>query len=412
MKHFRSLLFLAVLSAGAAAVIGMVFLPTVAAPGDDDTLTAGERKALERQIANTVRERGMLESASTVNLSCRLEGSSTILSLVKDGAKVKKGDPLVTFDDSRLQEQKSVREIEVAIAEAAVKQAKAVLLGRKQEAAARLSAAQLRIRAAELAKASYVAKDGGFALELKIVQGEIEVAQRQAVSAEDALKINSKDVRARAERTAALTALAVAQARKRLLETHTLKEKTAALDADVASAKAEYLGARNQMAESVSESERGLKTQTAELQQAQRKLARVRRQLQYCRITAPRDGVVMHANVSNRRTPAIIIEEGGQVREGQVLLRMPDFQHLQLRVRVHETQVARVRKGQAVKIRFDALPDTPVSGTVKTIADTAVRGEWPNLDLMLYEVVVTIPKPPKSLRIGMSALAEIDVGKE
>jgi HlyD family secretion protein len=105
------------------------------------------------------------------------------------------------------------------------------------------------------------------------------------------------------------------------------------------------------------------------------------------------------------------IEVGSTVRPRQTLLQMPDVKRLQVRVKVHETNAHRVRPRQAVSLRFDAIPDTVFHGTVKSISSFPERGEWPNTDLMLYEVLVTIDKPSPVLKIGMSALAEIRVSQ-
>jgi HlyD family secretion protein len=90
---------------------------------------------------------------------------------------------------------------------------------------------------------------------------------------------------------------------------------------------------------------------------------------------------------------------------------MPDAEKLQVRVRVHESKIARVKKGQPVALRFDALPDSEFGGTVLSVANTPQPGAWPNTDRTTYDVIVSVETPAPQLKIGLTCVAEIDVSK-
>ena len=78
---------------------------------------------------------------------------------------------------------------------------------------------------------------------------------------------------------------------------------------------------------------------------------------------------------------------------------------------MHETRIGQIRKGQPVAIRFDALPDTVVKGTVTLINATPEPVSWLQGDIKKYSVVVAIEESQQKLRLGMTAMAEIDVAK-
>jgi multidrug resistance efflux pump len=406
------------------AGVGVVFLKPAFAPvavddrQDNAELTDAQRKALQERIRNTVRERGMLESADTLEIRCGLDHPSTIVFVVRDGATVTKGDVLLRLDDTKLNDELAIETINVARLTAAVDKAGQTLAGRKAERTATLSAGKLAVRAAELGKTGYLATDGEYQLQLNAADAAIGIAQKRVSTAMVVvkyLKANSRNLgdiaKAETELLAAEHALALEKAKKTLLTKHTLPRTTAEHEAAVAKGEAESLHTTMNATVALSQAEGELQTRKAELRIAQSKRERIDRQLKRCVIAAPRDGVVLHAVTRSRRVESTTIEPGTAVRPRQTLLQMPDVKRLQVRVKVHETNAHRVRPRQAVSLRFDAIPDTVFHGTVKSISSFPERGEWPNTDLMLYEVLVTIDKPSPVLKIGMSALAEIRVSQ-
>ena len=86
-----------------------------------------------------------------------------------------------------------------------------------------------------------------------------------------------------------------------------------------------------------------------------------------------------------------------------------DLTRLQLRVAINETKIANIRRGQPVNIRLDALRDTKVKGRVTRINPFPEPQGFGSGGIKQYGVVVAIIEPPKSIRIGMTAFAEIDV---
>jgi HlyD family secretion protein len=88
---------------------------------------------------------------------------------------------------------------------------------------------------------------------------------------------------------------------------------------------------------------------------------------------------------------------------------MPDMDRLQIRVRVDESNVHRIRKGQPVIVRIDAFPEKTFPGKVVEISDKPDRTSWYRTKDRQFAVVVSIKNPGAPLRLGMTALVEFEV---
>ena len=71
-------------------------------------LTEKVRKA---DLIVSITEDGNVESAHNKDIKCELQGGGTILWLIKDGTVVKKGDELVQFDSSAIEDKISQQKI-------------------------------------------------------------------------------------------------------------------------------------------------------------------------------------------------------------------------------------------------------------------------------------------------------------
>ena len=134
----------------------------------------------------------------------------------------------------------------------------------------------------------------------------------------------------------------------------------------------------------------------------------LREQYIACTIKAERPGLVVYGDGSDRWDPDEIIREGAKVRERQAIITIPDMRHMAVKVRIHESQVKRVRKGMPVKISVDAEPDKALTGEVDNVGvlpDSENRRFNP--DQKVYKTSIKIAGVHDWLKPGMAAEGRI-----
>ena len=121
---------------------------------------------------------------------------------------------------------------------------------------------------------------------------------------------------------------------------------------------------------------------------------------------------MIHANqFSSRGSAAFRVEDGAIVRPRQN--HRPPSRHVPSAAsRFGERNQDRQNpSGQPVSIRLDAFPDTRVRAPSRSRQSVPrASGVWQRR-IKQYGVIVAIIDPPKSIRIGMTAFAEIDISK-
>ncbi|NQV34576.1 MAG: HlyD family efflux transporter periplasmic adaptor subunit [Phycisphaeraceae bacterium] len=98
-----------------------------------------------------------------------------------------------------------------------------------------------------------------------------------------------------------------------------------------------------------------------------------------------------------------IIAEGEAVYQGQALISMPDTAAMVAEIGVHETEVDKVRAGQAATIVMDAFPDEILKGEVLEVAPLPDQSRsFMSPDLKVYKTLVRIDGAHDFLRTRMS----------
>jgi HlyD family secretion protein len=125
-------------------------------------------------------------------------------------------------------------------------------------------------------------------------------------------------------------------------------------------------------------------------------------------IYAPMSGRVTRLNVENGETAIM----GTLNKDAATLLTIADMSVLETKVKVDETDVARISLGDSAVIQIDAFPDTTFIGRVTKISNSAVKSaaqqQQPNADQAVdYEVTIQLLNTPAETRPDFSATAKI-----
>ena len=133
------------------------------------------------------------------------------------------------------------------------------------------------------------------------------------------------------------------------------------------------------------------------------------RQLRACTITATTSGLVAYGNLNaSYNNYSESIQEGATIRLRQTILTIPDMTQMGVSVKVHESQVKKVRIGQPVLVNVDAEPGKILHGKVAELAvlpDSASSRYTPNLKV--YPCTIHIEGTHPWLKPGMNAKVEI-----
>lgn len=332
------------------------------------------------QVVKTFTADGELESSRNVEVTCKVPGGSTILWVVPDGTHVRAGEEVVRFDASALEVRVGEQTIAVAEARAAeiaaerdttaaaisvVEYAEGTFLVQQQECDAALAIARDNLTAAEHSLKSTVGlARRGFATPAQREAGEFSV------------------VRAR-------HALAIASRAKNVLQRYNRPKLLAELEC------------RRDTAQAV------LRSARAKLELEVARLHRFESQLALCSVRAPQDGLAIHANDPNHRSSGVDtpqIEEGAQVHEHQVIVRLPDLKRMQARIVFHESILDHVRPGLPARL---TVRDRELTGVVESVTNQPEPSRRSEAHIKKYSAIVRIEGLAEGLRPGATAEVEL-----
>ena len=136
-------------------------------------------------------------------------------------------------------------------------------------------------------------------------------------------------------------------------------------------------------------------------------LAQVKSALSKTTIYAPMAGRVTRLNVEGGETAIM----GTLNKDAATLLTISDMAVLETKVKVDETDVARIQVGDSAMVQIDAFPDTTFRGRVTKISNSAVKSATAtqaNGDQAVdYEVTIQLLDVPPETRPDFSATAKI-----
>lgn len=141
--------------------------------------------------------------------------------------------------------------------------------------------------------------------------------------------------------------------------------------------------------------------------QSEAALRNARSSLAKTTISAPLSGKVTRLNVEQGETAV----PGTFNKDAALLLTISNMDTLETKVKVDETDVARIAVGDSAIVEIDAFPDTTFVGRVVEIANSSVlnpASSQGNGDQAVdYEVKVQLLNPPPDTRPDFSATAKI-----
>jgi HlyD family secretion protein len=313
------------------------------------------RGSIESAISAT----GTLEPILKVPVGSRVSGN--VLEMYADfNTPVRKGQLIALIDPEQFETQ-------------------------KQQAEAQLRSAKTQITSAEVAaRRSDVDVRNA---ELSIVQQKSAVARGESQANEAKRKLDiqkgmleqgiaSKDSVATAQATYDQALLSLEQAQAQL--------RTAEANLDSVKAQREVVATQKITAE-------------AQVTQATNSLRNAELNLEYTRITAPVDGVVIARNMSPGQTVQ------ASTTAPQLFELAQDLTKMQLETNIDESDISRLREGMEASFTVDAYPGQNFRGEITQVRRAPVNVS----NVITYTVVISVENPELRLFPGMTANTRI-----
>ncbi len=120
--------------------------------------------------------------------------------------------------------------------------------------------------------------------------------------------------------------------------------------------------------------------------------------------SSPIDGIITSLRVEEGEVAVI----GTMNNPGTILMTIADLSEMEVEVEVDETDVVGIHLGQKAKVKVDALPDQVLTGSVTEIGSSAIsKLATAQRESRDFLVTITLDNPPKTLKPGLSASADI-----
>ncbi len=125
-------------------------------------------------------------------------------------------------------------------------------------------------------------------------------------------------------------------------------------------------------------------------------------------VRAPFEGLAV-IKTTFRNTGMVEIQQGDEVRPGIPIIDIVDPSAMQVRVKVNQADVPRLKVGQAATVRLDGFPELTFKGKVVSVGPLAVRGNF-SQHVRSFTALVEIDGTHPQLMPDLTASVEISGG--
>ncbi|HVR37377.1 MAG TPA: efflux RND transporter periplasmic adaptor subunit [Methylomirabilota bacterium] len=369
----------------------------------------------------SVSESGTIQPRERLVIKNELEGRSTILFIVPEGSEVKKGDLLFELDATALQDQLVNQQIQVQNADAAYVGARENFEIVKNQSQSDVDQAELTFDFAKQDLAKYI--QGEYPTQVKEAEARITLAEETVSRAEENHKWSkilfeekylsqSELQQDQLTFNKARIDLELAVASLQLLTNFTHLRQVAELESGVKEAEMALERIERKAAANIVQANADLIAREAELGRQRVRLAKMESQIEKAKQYAPMDGQVIYATSvrGGWRGNDEPLREGQEVFERREVIHLPTTSSYMAEVKVHESNLEKIRVGLPVQITVDALPGKMIYGKIGRIAPLPdAQSVFMNPDLKVYNTEVWIDGEGADLRNGMSCRVEMIV---
>jgi len=389
-----------------------------------DTATADVVPASVRTFPIETIASGELEAKNQVEIRSRVERTTSIVEIVPEGTRVKKGDVLVRLNSDEMEQELKEEELQLGEAQLNLEAAISEYEIQERDNEAALRKAELAVDLAELAleqweKGDKVKKLQELNTQIDKTKRDLERLEEKFAKSQDLYDRNfiSYDEFKRDEIALleARAAAETAQLEKEVYTSYQMVRDREQKISDLEEARSELERVKKVNEINLKNKASRRENRAVQVKRREERLAEWQAQLEACTMRAPRDGLVVYAtsleSQSWRTQSEGPLAVGRQVRNNDLLIALPDTSEMVASVKVHESLAGRIKPGQRAEIQIDAAGLT-VPGRVESIGVLAEGGGWRDPNRREYTVRVTVESREQSadLKPSMRCEAKIVLG--
>jgi HlyD family secretion protein len=337
-----------VVAVTAAVVLGLFVLGAFRLASPAAKFSTAEVK--RKEFVEYLEVKGEVKALRSVIIAAPYgAGDLQIMNLAANGAKVKKGDILVEFDNTTVKQKLAQDQSALKSAEAEIQQSRAAARLKEEQDLTDVMAAKFAAQKAQLdaSKQEIVSVIEGEEAKLKLADAEQKV-----------------------------------------------KENEAKLNADRSAAKADLASKKQKQDQAA-----------FQVQQDEHSLASLA-------LHAPLDGVVALQNHWQPQGGPTPFKPGDRAWPGAAIAELPDPSTLKISARIEEAERGQLKLGQTGAVRIEAVPDGSFEGRIEIISPTAsldFNAGWPVP--RNFTVEVALANSDARLAPGMGAVVRVAVDR-
>ncbi|MBM4110412.1 MAG: HlyD family efflux transporter periplasmic adaptor subunit [Phycisphaerae bacterium] len=365
---------------------------------------------------------GELAALRKIEIRNKLEGRAIITEIAPEGKRVAAGDLLIKLAEEELITTLKDAEDKLKTAQGEVIAAEQNLSIKEQERQSELDKADVAVRMADLGFQGWL--NGDVVKKRQELATALETnridAERLARRFDEAKSLVEKGFISRDDYEKDRVALIQANAKVKQAEIDIkvydefqFPQDEAKKQSDLEQARADRGRTEQKKDAELVKSRTELDSARFKQQTAQDRLDQTKRQIAYCTVVAPSDGLVVYASSIEsggwgRGTETPPPQAGTELKPNELVMILPDTSAMVANLKVNEALSGRIKPGQRVTVFSDATPGVPISGEVLGVSVLAESGGWRDPNRRDYTVRVALEqRGDLALKPSMRCKAQI-----
>jgi HlyD family secretion protein len=378
-------------------------------------------------------EDGHLRAVKHHKIASELKHHRAVISwVIKEGAKVEKGDKILEFERKDIEKNIKQQEESLETARRQLVVAEENLKIEKSAGESAVAAAETHLKATKQKLRKY--KQLEAPKKFKDLQKAITDARNGLKSARDALTaalealdehmFDEEDSRKKYESDVAGKRSALAGAEKKvsaailtrkMFQAYDYPEALGAKKQAVANAELDLRKARVAAKSSVLQREDELKRARERIKRTEKQLGEYREELDNCVVKAPAEGMILYGDPNYRGYhyyssdgDANKVKVGGKWWKGSTILTIPDFSKFEIDISIAEEYRGKLKKGCPAEVTIEAIPDLRLRGKLKHISSLAQpRVRWDRSSPKVFKGKIELNGGDNRMVSGMTTRVEI-----